>query len=71
MAAEEACIYDACSDQRGVAIERQVRMGVVTRKDPVCIEKLSGSANRICARVEDERPLDGSQDAGCICIVGI
>ncbi len=71
MAAEEPRIYDACSDECSVAIEREIRTRVVTRKNPVHIEKLGGATNRIDARIEDERPLDGSQSPGRICIVGI
>ncbi len=71
IAAEEACIYDASSDQRGVAVECEVRMRMVTRKDAVRIEKFGGSTSGIDARVEDEHPLDGSQGAGCIHVIGV
>src|SRR5262249_45269747 len=71
MAAKEPRIYDECSDDRGVAIERKIRAGVVARQDAVRIEKLGSSANRIRVRIGDEHPLDGSEGATRIHVVGI
>src|SRR5260221_3152403 len=71
MAAEEPCIYDACSDNRGVAVECQVCRSMVARDYAVRIEQLGGPTGRVGLRRQRKRPPDGTQGAGRIHIVGI